>query len=240
MNPALHKETAVAIAYDAERLDIPDINYFDVEYWRGQNALTGAAVGRGNSWFVNAPFGSVVLRQYLRGGWIARVSRAHYFFTGIERSRPLREFNILVSLFELGLPVPVPIAALCRHHGILSTGALITEKIEQTRTLADVLPSGASGPSMSKESWAKIGNCIRRFHQAGVWHADLNARNVLLDSAGQVYLIDFDRARFTAGKKVHGQGNLSRLKRSLRKLWPGTHAEALQPAWEHLMAGYDG
>jgi len=238
MIPTVHKEKALAIAYDAERIELPDAKYFDAEYWRSQRTLTGAAVGRGSSWFIDAPFGPVVLRQYLRGGWVARVSHKHYFFTTIYRSRPIREFFILASLVDLGLPVPRPIAALCRHKGILSSGALITETIEGAQTLADILPGARSEPAVGDELWVSIGKCIRKFHNAGLWHADLNARNILLDSARQVYVIDFDRARLTPAKKVHGKRNLNRLKRSLTKLWPETQLSALQPAWDHLRAGY--
>lgn len=238
MIPTLHKANALAIAYDAEGMDLPAAKYFDSEYWRSEGALTGAAVGRGNSWFIDAPFGPVVLRQYLRGGWVARVSHNHYFFTTIHRSRPIREFFILASLVDLGLPVPRPVAALCKHKGILSSGALITETIAEAQTLADILPGAESEPAYGDVPWASIGKCMRKFHNAGLWHADLNARNILLDSARQVYLIDFDRARLTPGRRAHGKRNLSRLKRSLTKLWPETQVSALQPAWDQLMVGY--
>jgi len=111
----------------------------------------------------------------------------------------------------------------------------MTARIEGAQTLVDVLPEAKN----STELWADVGKCIRRFHDAGLWHADLNARNILLNSERQAYLIDFDRARFTPGKKVDGQGNLNRLKRSLVKLWPETRLSELQPAWVQLKAGYD-
>jgi 3-deoxy-D-manno-octulosonic acid kinase len=66
--------------------------------------------------------------------------------------------------------------------------------------------------------WAEIGRVIRRFHNAGVWHADLNAHNVLLDANGAVTLIDFDRARFRPPAKRWREVNLARLLRSLNKL----------------------
>jgi len=240
MIPAVYKDKALAIAYDSERITTADSNYFDPEYWRSQQALAGTAVGRGNTWFVNSIFGPVVLRQYLRGGWVARISKDRYFFTTISRSRPFREFFALVDLHKLGLPVPKPVAALCRHNGMLSSGALITQTIENSQTLADILSAAGSGLTNNDNCWERVGACIRRFHNAGVWHADLNARNILLDSAKGVYLVDFDRARLSPGKKVNGEGNLKRLKRSLIKLWPGSHNAALESAWEQLRAGYDG
>lgn len=234
MNPVVHKAPSLAIIYDASKMDAPAAEAFTPEYWAAHNALQGEAIGRGSAWFIDAPFGSAVLRQYLRGGWAAKLSRSGYFFTSVARSRPFREFNVLVSLHELGLPVPRPLAALCVHHGVISRGALMTARIEGAQTLADLLP----GDMTTVELWAEVGQCIRRFHQAGTWHADLNARNILLDADNRVFLIDFDRARFTPEKAVNGENNLARLKRSLVKLWPASQAAKLPPAWESLMGAY--
>jgi 3-deoxy-D-manno-octulosonic acid kinase len=238
MNSAIHKEKSLAIVYDASLVDAPDLNYFSVDYWRSQQVLIGEAVGRGSAWFINAPFGPVVLRQYLRGGWVAKISRANYFFTTVSRSRPFREYHLLAALYEKGLPVPRPVAALCEFRGITSTGAIITARIESAQTLADLLPGNEDSPSLTDGFWADVGKCLRRFHDAGVWHADLNARNILLDAALQVFLIDFDRARFTPGKVVNGEGNLKRLKRSLVKFWPAEELSAMQSAWAQLLAAY--
>nr|AIA86950.1 CAZy families GT30 protein [uncultured Idiomarina sp.] len=57
-------------------------------------------------------------------------------------------------------------------------------------------------------------------HEAGVWHADLNAHNILLDTAGQPWLIDFDRARDYGEPLAHQLrvANMQRLRRSLEKV----------------------
>jgi hypothetical protein len=55
----------------------------------------------------------------------------------------------------------------------------------------------------------------------------------------QVFLIDFDRARYSPGEAVDGKGNLSRLKRSLVKFWPADKSSAMREAWQNLLAGYD-
>ena len=236
MQTVIHKQKSLAIAYDAGIMDAPGAEYFSVDFWKPRQALIGQAVGRGSAWFIDTPSGPVVLRQYLRGGWVARFSRQSYFFSTVERSRPFREFHLLAALYAQGLPVPRPVAALCEHHGIISTGAIMTGRISSAKTLADVF----TGSVPAEDLWKRIGKCIRRFHDAGVWHADLNARNILLDAGLQVFLIDFDQARFTPGKAVSGQGNLNRLKRSLTKLWPTEELSALQPAWIQLETGYHG
>lgn len=240
MKPVIHKQNSLAIVYDAELMGSPSVDYFSVNFWKSQQALDGEAMGRGSAWFINAPFGSLVLRRYLRGGWAARISRQSYFFTTVSRSRPFREYHLMASLFELGLPVPRPVAALCEFHGVISTGAILTVRIPSAQTLADVLPGNNDTLELDDGFWGRVGKCIRGFHDAGVWHADLNARNILLDAELQVFLIDFDRARFTPGKAVQGQGNLSRLKRSLVKLWPTKSLSELEPAWIQLEAGYHG
>jgi len=240
MKSVTHKQDSQAIVYDAEVMESPSVDYFSVDFWRSQKALAGEAVGRSSAWFIDAPFGPLVLRHYLRGGWAAKISRQSYLFTTVSRSRPFKEYHLMAGLFELGLPVPRPVAALCEFHGVVSTGAILTARISAAKALADVLPGNNSTLKLDDKFWGSVGKCIRRFHDAGVWHADLNARNILLDAQLKVYLIDFDRARFTPGKPVQGQGNLSRLKRSLAKLWPTSTRSEMEPAWNQLEAAYHG
>lgn len=237
MKPVLIKKKSYAIAHDASLVEAPGVEFFSPDMWESRNALVGEAVGRGSAWFVEATFGAAVLRQYLRGGWVARISRDSYFFTTFARSRPIREFNMLAGLFDRDLPVPRPVAALCERRGLLSGGSIMTLRIAPSNTLADLLP-GEDSPGPDDEVWRRVGQCIRRFHRAGVWHADLNARNILLDDALQVFLIDFDRARLMRSTEVNGKSNLERLKRSLEKLWPAGQRALLQPAWAKLLAGY--
>ncbi len=235
-----HHEKSLSIVYDRSVIESPRVDYFDIVYWRAEKALEKHAPGRGNAWFINAPFGAVVLRQYFRGGWAAKVSEKSYLFTTVSRSRPFREFHLLATLHSSGLPVPRPVAAICEHRGFVSSGSLMTAQISDARTLADTLPQDASSPTSPAVQWMNVGKCIREFHNIGVWHADLNARNILLDTKSQVYLVDFDRARYTPGKAVNGNNNLSRLKRSLLKMWPAKQLPALDTAWQQLMLAYHG
>lgn len=235
MKHEIHKGKSWAVIFDTDLMDAPGVEYFSSDFWRSRQALSGQAVGRGSAWFIEAPFGPVVLRQYLRGGWAAKFSRQGYFFTGVARSRPFREYHLLAELYAMGLPVPRPVAALCQHRGVISTGVIMIERIQSAITLADML----AGEGPAEEVWKSVGKCIRRFHDAGAWHADLNARNILLDAKFNVFLIDFDRARFNPGKPVNGDGNLNRLKRSLVKFWPAMEMSTLHAAWAELKAGYD-
>jgi 3-deoxy-D-manno-octulosonic acid kinase len=244
MKSAIHEEESLAIIYDRSQMDLPAAEHFTAGYWQDRNAVRGQAIGRGSAWFIDTSYGSIVLRQYLRGGWIAKISHEHYIFTGVSTSRPFREFKVLATLYELGLPVPRPVAAICKHRGILSTGTIMTARVDGARSLAELLSSTditqGQWPRQWHGRWADVGRCIHRFHSAGLWHADLNAGNILIDGDSSVYLIDFDRARFTPGVPVNGKNNLSRLNRSLVKLWPESDLSTLHTAWDLLMKAYHG
>ncbi|MDR9438272.1 MAG: 3-deoxy-D-manno-octulosonic acid kinase [Halomonas sp.] len=187
---------------------------FDPAYWRDAGRVIGEAPGRGVSLFLDAsPFeagAQWVLRPYRRGGLIARLSDDRYLWTGLERSRAFRECRLTAKLFDLGLPVPRPVAARVTRRGLTYQATLITERIPGARALADLLQRDEAGSALL----AHVGATIRRFHDAGLDHVDLNARNLLVDPQGEVWLIDLDRCRLRPQGSWQA-GNLARLERSL-------------------------
>lgn len=236
MKTKYYTQNSCAIVYDADRIPLPGRDLFEPEYWRAQGKLMGTASGRGTVSMLDTESGPAVLREYLRGGWPRHISRDRYVYTGFSRSRPVREFSVLAALCEIGLPVPAPLAALCERQGLFYCGSLLMQRIPAINTLADRLGARFVDDSV----WVDTGACIRQFHAAGVSHADLNARNILLADDGAVHLVDFDRARYSPGNPVNGASNLSRLKRSVAKLWPQEETAALNTAWEKLLNGYHG
>jgi 3-deoxy-D-manno-octulosonic acid kinase len=170
--------------------------------------IVGSAQGRGNSLFLRAGAHRVVLRRYRRAGLAARFSDDAYLWLGLARSRPYRELVLTARLHEMGLPVPQPLAARIERHGFFYRASLITRQIEGAKALCDC----------DEIPWEKVGETIALFHRAGLYHSDLNARNILIDEDGKVWLIDFDKCDFRqAHQKWHAE-NLMRLQRSLRKL----------------------
>lgn len=223
------------ILYDAVCIENPEALGFDANYWASRDAIVGFAEGRGTTFFVQHAGEEFVLRHYRRGGLIARLSPDQYVWTGLQRTRAWREWHLLTQLHGKGLPVPQPIAAQVVRHGMTYSADIMTRRIPHATTLAEIL----SRQAITATTWQEVGRVIGLFHQQGVWHADLNANNVLIDADKQVYLIDFDRGRLRQ-PAIHWQkANLQRLHRSLIKLQG--KAERFYFAdtdWQILLAAY--
>lgn len=207
-----------------------DPAWFDATFWQRHDSVVGQAPGRGTNLFVDAARIAVadeqwVLRDYRRGGMAARLSESRYVWTGRERSRAFREMRLTTALYERGLPVPRPVAAQVTRHGVSYTAALLTVRLAGARALADCLDE-ADTPLFER-----VGATIRRFHEAGLDHVDLNARNLLITPDEAVWLIDLDRCRLRRPGSWQN-ANLERLQRSLAKF----EAEAALPA---ILRGYE-
>ena len=195
-------------------IEHPDAGLFDIDALRLQADERSLAAGRGHAVFFSHQGQSLVLKHYQRGGRMAALLGDRYIGRNCERSRAFREWRLLKAMRELELPVPMPVAASCEQHGLIQRADLVTVQIRDVTTLADHLQQ----QSCDRATWAAIGRCIRRFHDANVYHADLNARNILLDpNTFDIHLIDFDKGAFRYLGESWKAANLARLQRSLLK-----------------------
>ena len=225
----LHQNGSV-IRYDDSVLDPFEPRLFDVGWLRSEGHYHGSSSGRGEAHFLSFGGRAMVLRPYRRGGLIGRFNRDFYLRTGLEQSRAFQEFSLLQSMRIDGLPVPRAIAARVSPRGLFYRAALVTERIPEARPMEEMLREAP----LAVDVWHQAGAVIRRMHDAGVDHTDLNCRNILIDTDAQVWLIDFDKCQ----KRPSGawaQANLDRLERSLNK-WHGLQWQAHD--WEALCAGY--
>jgi 3-deoxy-D-manno-octulosonic acid kinase len=198
-----------AILFDASQLRQVDPRWFDPVAW-GDRAHPVRDGGRGGAWYIEAAHGACVLRQYLRGGWAARISRDRYLWRGADRVRSFAEFRLLRDLLRRQLPVPTPIAASYVREGATYRAAILLERLLGVRSLADLAALGEA-------PWEDAGQLIARFHREGLDHADLNAHNILYDGTGRGWMIDFDRSALRIPATGWRMRNLARLRRSLLK-----------------------
>ena len=223
--------TRGAMLYDASLGDHADERWFDPDRWHGRAAVDRQAGGRGSVTFLRDDARRWVLRHYRRGGAVARLLDDRYLYTGADRTRGFREWRLLKELATLGLPAPRPVAARYGRAGAFYRADLLTEELPSRTTLAQAL---AAGP-LPTQSWSDIGCCIGRFHAHGVRHADLNAHNIVLGAAHEVWLLDFDRGRIVP-RGAWEDAVLARLGRSLGKVTRGLPAGRYGPQqWQLLL-----
>ncbi len=176
--------------------------------------------GRQAAWFVDGVHGPAVLRHYRRGGLRARLGgRESYLWLGESRVRAYAEVKVLDHLRRAGLRVPEPLGAAYWRAGIAATGphpggilyrnAILVARIQGAQALAGRL---------DRADPAAVARAIDAMHAAGVWHADLNAYNILFDADERVWIIDFDRARLGVVSPEQAKKNRLRLRRSLVKV----------------------
>jgi 3-deoxy-D-manno-octulosonic acid kinase len=222
------------ILYDAAAITNITPGWFESAYWRERDALSGQAAGRGTSYFFRTAGSEFALRHYRRGGLIAHLLHDRYLRRALHNTRAWREWDILARLWHEGLPVPKPVAARVIFSGLFYRADIITAKLPAPATLVEVLKARA----LSMEEWQAAGRLIGRFHEAGAYHADMNAHNIVY-AADRMYLLDFDNGRMCGQKLVWPQLSLRRLHRSLRKLAaqnPGFHFSAAD--WQIFLQAY--
>jgi len=155
---------------------------------------------------------AIVVRRNLHGGLIGR-------FLGdlfLDSTRPHRELFITWRLRTAGINTLDPIASITEKAGPFWRGYFITRYLNRAQDLVSFLEG--DGPHRERLSIARrAGELLRRIHDMGVFHADLQLKNFLVED-GKVYLIDFDRAREIIPLPLSLRfNNLFRLLRSVEK-----------------------
>ncbi len=188
--------------------------------------------GRGRVHAVPAPVSGPerrthwAVRHYRRGGAMAMHMEDRYMRGGTPR--PFREIAAIEASRRRGIRTPAPIAGATYVENVSYRCDLVTEVVPDVRTLADLLHEH-DGTRGWLHSMARAGDLIRSLGEAGVYHVDLNARNILMsdDHDEPAWVIDLDRARVLDGASTRAAERMElRLVRSIVKI--GT------PTGEHL------
>ncbi len=206
--------------------------------WREllQNAGRG---GRGSTAVVAlADGGAVRVKQMRRGGLAAPLWRDRI----AGQARLLDNLRIPDEVVRRGLAAP-RVWALLAVEGPpgLYRGWLAAEEIPDAIDVAAHLAAGASPDGGELEAVLRL---VRRMHDAGIEHRDLNLGNLLIRGKGagvQAFVVDFDRARlhdeplsFRARQRA-----LRRIERSYVKVRRDEAAEDLRRNIYTFYAGDD-
>lgn len=158
----------------------------------------------------------VFVRRARRGGLAGALLGGLY--TGVRR--PGRELEAAAAALRAGVSVPEVVAVRAtRVAGLFWRFTVVTREIEGASNLLAL--AGSLPPGRKRDLIHRVADEMRRLHEAGVYHADLTLKNILL-SGPDVYIIDLDKA-VLAGSRAETLDvmNLSRLNRSVEKLLGG-------------------
>jgi 3-deoxy-D-manno-octulosonic acid kinase len=171
--------------------------------------------GRGAAPIVSVgPDLSILLRRYRHGGLLGGLTGP--LLLGPRRA--LAELEVTARAERAGAPVP---HVLCLIFwplaGPLWSAVIGTREESQARDLLTVWREKPLGRERST-LLRRVGGAIRRLHDAGVQHPDLQVRNVLLcrEPSERIVVIDLDRARFHAGAPLSTRVRASNLARIVR------------------------
>ena len=154
------------------------------------------------------------LRFYRRGGLIGKVLTTGFWRWSKTALRARAEFELTYQLYAEGFPVPRPLLAREGINHCFVTNALVMEQLPKTQNLAEILEQRALTP----EEIILVAHTLARFFKAGVYHSDLNIRNILLSADGtQCFLIDFDKCSRGKLNQALVTKMLARLERSFNK-----------------------
>ncbi len=158
---------------------------------------------------------SVILRRYQHGGLLGGLTGMLH----LGPSRALKELHVTARAEASGAPVPhVVCLALWPAAGPLWSALIGTREERGARDLLDMLLA-SENPRERRQLIRDVGSAVRKLHDAGVDHRDLQLRNILVveeNGRRRIVVIDLDRAiyhpegRLPSRIRARGLGRLAR------------------------------
>lgn len=169
---------------------------------------------------------TLIVRQFVHGGLWGKIARDLF----LSRNRMRKELRVHLHARTQGVPSCEPVALRTeRSWGPFVRGYLVTKKVQgavNLKTLCDRAEQGLKmSPRQKQTLITRAAHAIAAMHDAGILHADLNVKNLLVKDHPddpEVLVIDFDKARVKNSVPLEKRlKNLLRLDRSVLK-WPST------------------
>jgi tRNA A-37 threonylcarbamoyl transferase component Bud32 len=164
---------------------------------------------------------SFVVRDYWHGGLFGKILRDIFW----DRLRPLRELSICEAADKSGVRTSEVIAIVKnRILGPVYKCQLVSKEIIGAIDLMEILlkPEKNKLVVRKRQIINKVAKAVKEMHDAGIYHADLHLKNILVQSAAGkdiVYIIDLDKSRQYEKISLHKRmKNIMRLDRSVEKM----------------------
>ena len=164
---------------------------------------------------------SFVVRDYCHGGLFGKILR-DIFWNSL---RPLRELSICEAAGKSGIKTSEVIAIVKnRVLGPIYKCWLVSKEITGAIDLMELLLNAEKNKLVARKRQIinKTAKAVKEMHGAGIYHADLHLKNILIQSAAgkvDVYIIDLDKSRQYEKISLHQRmRNIMRLDRSVEKM----------------------
>ena len=195
--------------------------------WNRLTRSTPVARGRGEvaRWPLPGRSEGVVLRRYSHGGLLGGLLGERFW----GMTRPVSELALTEQARERSVAVPLPLGVVIERLVWPACRAVfLSAEVTDSEDLVHFCCRMSQDPPDTaarelRNVLTQAARQVRTLHDAGICHADLHLKNLLLhhddDGEPRVSLIDLDKAR---ERDPRGRGfrlsNLMRLARSVRKL----------------------
>jgi len=167
---------------------------------------------------------ALLIRRYHRGGILRAFNRDRY----IGPKRALREIELCREAAQRGVPVAPAVGAIIEESGLLTCRiSLVTQELEEAIDLGEYINWLPAAPPREvliekRRIIEAVGRAVRTMHDAGLNHADLQVKNILVRQTRgdvEVRFIDLDRSTITTSlpERLRAK-NLRRLNRSVMKM----------------------
>lgn len=168
--------------------------------------------------------GSVVIKHYRRGGLLRYFIKQRYLKLG--KTRAQIEFELLQVVRNLGIKAPEPV--VYAHRGSIFYQAwLVSRAIKHPLSLALL---SLKDEKKTRQAMESVIGQISVLIQNGILHVDLHPGNIVVDGAGQIFIVDFDKGQIQhrSTEKLRNR-YLTRWQRAVTKhRLPGMLTEMLQ------------
>lgn len=132
--------------------------------------------------------GPVAVKRYLRGGVIGNFINSLYLRG--DKTRSQSEYEQMLNVGERGVKVPEPIMYVSKG-SLFYRAWLVTRKISNSQTLAEL---SLADEDALQQPMQRLVEQVELLINNRILHVDLHPGNVLVNSAGEVFLVDFDKA----------------------------------------------
>lgn len=206
------KNNNTYVQYDPNVFNNFSEKLFNIDYITKKGLIKSTIDGRGKTFVLNYNNEEYVLKHYIRGGIVSKLSYDKYILNSLASTRSLKEYNFLNIMHKKKLPVPKPAALQVTMGRFTYQADLITCNIKNQGTLYKFVKENR----MTQALWNSLSYTLDKFFQENVYHSDLNAKNIIINE-NKFFLLDFDNSYFFYNKKMFTK-SINRLERSLKKI----------------------